>query len=127
MQSSTKSWMRQFSYRKFVNLPVRSTGFINMDNQNLNFGQAIEAAKQGKIVARIGWNGKGMFVYLNRGSSPNENPSIEGVSGDLFDLGDTDTVIRLPNLNMRSATGSTVTGWLASQTDILAEDWVILD
>ena len=39
----------------------------------------------------------------------------------------TGTITRLPNLNMRAATGSTVTGWLASQTDILAEDWVDLD
>ena len=32
--------------------------------ENLNFGQAIEAAKQGKKVARQGWNGSGMFAYI---------------------------------------------------------------
>lgn len=92
----------------------------------MNFGQAVEAAKNGKAVRRSGWNGKGMFVYLNRGSDPTRYSSdelVDGVRGDLFELGDTGTTTRLPNLNMRSATGSTITGWLASQTDILAEDW----
>jgi hypothetical protein len=102
----------------------------------LSFGQAIEALKQGKIVARNGWNGKGMFIFLNKGNiafnSPHVtddtiNGPIEGVSAELFNIGDYGTVTRLPNLNMRAATGSTVTGWLASQTDILSEDWCIVE
>lgn len=100
--------------------------------ENLNFGQAIEAVKKGKRIARQGWNGKGMFVFLNKGSydfpEDEDRPiNIEGVRSYLFDNGDTGTVTRLPNLNMKAATGSTVTGWLASQTDLLAEDWCILD
>ena len=96
----------------------------------INFGQAIEALKQGKSVAREGWNGKGMFIYLNKGSYNfgEKFPSlIDGVNIELFEKGDTGTATRLPNLNLVSATGSTITGWLASQTDILSEDWVILD
>lgn len=97
----------------------------------LNFGQALEALKKGHCIARAGWNGKGMFVSLNKGSSeflsPTRTETIEGVSETLFDLGSTGTITRLPNLNMRAATGSTVTGWLASQTDLLAEDWIDLD
>ena len=100
-------------------------------NNTLNFGQALESLKQGHRIARGGWNGKGMFVGLNKGSSeclsPGRTETIEGVSETLFELGNTGTVTRLPNLNMRAATGSTVTGWLASQTDLLAEDWVDLD
>ena len=105
--------------------------------QNLvTFGDAIAALKQGKRVARQGWNGKGMFVYLNRGSfdyasithlEAYELTAIDGVPKELFDEGDSGTVTRIPNLSMKSATGATVTGWLASQTDILAEDWTILD
>ena len=34
----------------------------------MNFGQAIEALKNGKKVARVGWNGKGMFLYMTTGS-----------------------------------------------------------
>lgn len=101
-------------------------------SEYLPFGAAIEALKQGKRVSREGWNGKGMFVYLNRGSVddsdglPEAPRTIDGVSALLFDLGDRGTVTRLPNINMRSASGSTVTGWLASQTDLLAEDWTVL-
>ena len=94
------------------------------------FGDALAALKEGKRAAREGWNGKGMFIYLNRGSVavlPERDTTIEGISDHLFELGDNGTVTRLPNLNMRAATGSTVTGWLASQTDLLAEDWEILD
>jgi hypothetical protein len=101
-----------------------------MEN-TLTFGQALEALKQGHCIARSGWNGKGMFVCLNKGSSeilsPDRSGTVEGVSETLFDLGMTGTVTRLPNLNMRAATGSTVTGWLASQTDMLAEDWEVVE
>lgn len=102
----------------------------------MNFGEAIEALKLGSRVAREGWNGKKMFIYLNKGSvdvaahhrenRESENFFVEGIKFDLFEAGDNGTVTRLPNLNMKVATGSTVTGWLASQTDILAEDWSIL-
>lgn len=102
----------------------------------MNFGQAIEGLKEGKSVSRNGWNGKGMFIYLNKGSHDFHSkdginvdiiPQIDGVSVTLFEGGDTGTVTRLPNLNMKSATGSTVTGWLPSQTDLLAEDWGIVE
>ncbi|CDX54545.1 conserved hypothetical protein [Mesorhizobium plurifarium] len=106
----------------------------------MNFGQALDALKEGKRVSRSGWNGKGMFIYLQSGSFDHEllgfqpgakpmvgHPStIDGVSLGLFEAGDKGTVTRLPNLNMRSATGATVTGWLASQTDMLAEDWDVV-
>lgn len=100
---------------------------------NLTFGQALEALKDGKSVAREGWNGKGMFIYLNGGSSdiPVEKEAqpfrIDGIPNRLFSAGDIGTTTRLPNINMRAVSGSIVTGWLASQTDMLAEDWCIID
>ena len=96
----------------------------------MNFGQAIEALKEGKRVAREGWNGKEMFIYLNYGSKEtpvNEGELIDGIKSNLFFQGDKDTVTRLPNINMKSASGSIATGWLAYQTDMLSEDWVIID
>ena len=98
----------------------------------ITFGEAIEALKEGKCVARNGWNGKNMYIYLNKGNVA-KNPEcdlevteIDGIPVELFENGDVGTITRLPNLNMRAASGSIVTGWLASQTDILAEDWIIL-
>lgn len=97
---------------------------------NISFSEALIYLKQGHRIARAGWNGKGMFIYLNKGSSellsPDRSLTIEGISETLFELGDAVTVTRLPNINMRTATGSTVTGWLASQTDMLADDWQLL-
>lgn len=92
------------------------------------FDWAIQCLKKGHAVKRAGWNGRGMCIFLNKGSvdfRPNDTipPRIDGVPRALFENGDHGTVTRLPNLNMRTASGSTVTGWLASQTDILAEDW----
>jgi hypothetical protein len=95
----------------------------------MNFGQAIEALKQGEAVQRAGWNGKGMSVWLNKGIVDSNAPNsshIDGVPAKLFEQGLEGVVTRLPNINMTSASGATVTGWLASQTDILAEDWQVV-
>jgi hypothetical protein len=116
---------------KYLNdiLKTRRTE-IHFNKTNMNFGQAIEALKSGQVVARQGWNGKGMYLTLNRGSiaadTMTDGVTIDGVAFNLFDQGDQGTVTRLPNINMRTATGSIVTGWLASQTDMLAEDWCLL-
>lgn len=92
----------------------------------MNFGQAIEAMKAGQRVSRAGWNGKAMFVYLQKGSKPDVHPgAYGGVMDHLFEYGNRGTSVRMPNINMRAADGSIVTGWLASQTDMLAEDWGI--
>lgn len=97
----------------------------------MTFGDAMHMLKTGAAprVAREGWNGKGMFIYLNEGSVDRRNPTgthIDGVSEHLFHSGDRGTGTRLPNINMRSASGATVTGWLASQADMLADDWTVV-
>lgn len=102
-------------------------------NEFLTFGEAIEAAKQGLAIARIGWNGKNMCVYIKKGNDStsfvNKDGTVEypsGIKGDLFEVGDTGTIRRLPCLCMKTADGSILEGWLASQSDILAEDWVTI-
>lgn len=79
----------------------------------LNFGQAIQALKNGYKAARLGWNGKGIFIDLQ---VPDENSKM--TSPYIF-IDTTGLQTEKPN-----APKSRVP-WLASQTDMLAEDWVI--
>ena len=68
----------------------------------MNFGQAIEAAKEGKKIQRQGWNGKDMWVVLM--------PELK----------------LPPYFAMWTADKKWLPGWLASQTDMLADDWQII-
>lgn len=105
-----------------------------MDNEiEYGFEDALKELKAGACVAREGWNGKGMYIWLEKGSSERRieeedrtSETINKVGAEHFQLGDTGTVTRMPHLCMRAADGSIVTGWLASQTDLLAEDWVLV-
>jgi hypothetical protein len=93
---------------------------------NMTFGMAIEAMKQGKKVARAGWNGKGMYVWIMPGSTVKDCKII--TDPHLKAIDEAEGEIRfLGSVRMRTATGDVLTGWLASQTDMLSEDWVIVD
>jgi len=95
------------------------------------FDQAIREVKAGKQIQRAGWNGKGMFVFIELGSFSKEDPAnmekILGVSAELFTFGPAGSSTRMPCLCLHAANGETVTGWLASQTDMLAEDWSVVE
>lgn len=79
----------------------------------LNFGQAIELLKAGACVARLGWNGKGMYLaYIPGGTT--EQPNVNGGKA----------IEAMPWIGMKTADNKFVP-WLASQTDMLAEDWVL--
>lgn len=94
----------------------------------MNFGQAIEALKSGKKVARDGWNGKGMFIYLVGGSIvPFEKLRNEAANHLNHENVPFDDVCINAHIDMKAADGTIVVGWLASQTDMLAEDWQIVD
>lgn len=94
---------------------------------NLNFGQAIEAMKAGKRVSRAGWNGKGMWVALTPGSTfAPEHAKPGHAAYHRAQENPAEDVRLLPHIDMRAADGSMVIGWLASQTDMLAEDWTIV-
>ena len=79
----------------------------------MDFGEAIKALKEGKKVARKGWNGKGMYLYLADGEL-----LTDAIGDDSFSF--TDSVV------MKTADDKYCIGWLASQTDMLAEDWEIV-
>jgi len=76
----------------------------------MNFGAAIEAIKNRSRVARVGWNGKNMWIVLIHAG----NASFNGL--DMQDC-----------IGMRTATGDMQPGWLASQADMLAEDWAVVE
>ena len=92
----------------------------------MDFGLAIRALKQGRTVARAGWNGKGMWLALSPG-----NPALEagkfwaGPNRDYAEQNGGAAPV-LPCITMKTATGEILMGWLASQTDMLAEDWEIV-
>lgn len=91
----------------------------------MTFGMAVEAMKRGAKVARKGWNGKGMYIWVMPGSAIKNCPNIS--DPHLAEIDKAEGEIRfLGSIRMRTATGDVLTGWLASQTDMLAEDWEIV-
>jgi len=77
----------------------------------MNFGQALEALKCGAKVARSGWNGKGIFIELQ---TPDTNSKM------------TSPYIYIDTTGLQTdntAAPKSCVPWLASQTDMLAEDW----
>lgn len=93
----------------------------------LTFGEAIEALKKGKRVTRQGWNGNNMFLFLlPPGTVPTRaihDPTLrevieQEIGGESFEA--------LGSIRMFTADKKILTGWLASQTDMLSEDWLVL-
>lgn len=104
------------------------------DGEPGTFGQAIESLKKGKLVARTGWNGKGMFLFMRPGDKLDDKFIVNNVKSlpisvkmyinnkSSFDS----STIFTPYICMKAADDTIVNGWLASQTDMLSEDWVLV-
>ena len=113
--------------------------------ENLSLGAALEVAKAGGRIARQGWNGKGMFVFMRPADELNVEFVVDKVKslpqsvkdyylqdiinekGERVPVKETDTVKFTAYLCMKAADGTIVNGWLASQTDMLSNDWCALD
>lgn len=89
----------------------------------MTFGEAIEAAKANNKVARKGWNGKGMFIAYMPGVTIPEG-LVNGRTKTFVPTGDLQV---LPYFAMKTADGKWLPGWLASQTDMLATDWEVVE
>lgn len=87
----------------------------------LTFGQAIEAAKAGKRVARAGWNGSGQFAYIVPAAS---YPAQTGAAKAHF--GENGMVPYREYWALKTAQNDVAT-WAPSSSDSLASDWMILD
>lgn len=91
----------------------------------MNFGDVIRAMKTdpSRRFAREGWNGKRMHIYLTPGKildARDWDDPEDLTEGEMeFEI-----VKILPHIDMLAANGSRVIGWLASQTDMLADDWM---
>ena len=95
-----------------------------------DFGHAIKLLKEGRLVAREGWNGKGMFIFMRRESYICEEclETLRSVPDDfkewVYNHPSESGDIKFGSfLCMKAADGTIVNGWLASQTDMLANDW----
>ncbi|KAA3526192.1 DUF2829 domain-containing protein [Agrobacterium vitis] len=101
---------------------------------NMSFGHALVALKDGKKVARAGWNGKDMWLSLS--CQPNGDAiagSREIAAENFWSRNNSEyarlnggSAVVLPCITMKTATGEILMGWLASQTDMLADDWQIV-
>lgn len=87
----------------------------------MNFGKALEALKGGNKVARAGWNGKGMFLYY---VPENRYEALTDAAKQI--AGEDGKVEYGAYIAMKTAQGNVVP-WLASQTDMLAEDWQVVE
>lgn len=93
----------------------------------MDFGRALQALKEGYRVSRSGWNGKGMWICLVPGIENAGPDQLFGPQIPLAIVNGNRGVRVCPRIDMRAADGSVVIGWLASQTDMLAEDWDIIE
>ena len=97
--------------------------------EGMTFGMAIEALKKGHKVARRGWNGKGMFLWLKPATIVKAEwckdemlrEIVESNGGEILGLG---TIC----MYTHDSTGrkAVLSGWLASQSDMLYDDWEIV-
>jgi len=86
----------------------------------MNFSDALTAVKLGHKISRGGWNGKGMFLFLVPGST------FEVNRAPLLGIYPKGTKVQYrAHIDMKTATGEIVP-WVASQTDLLADDWEVV-
>ena len=87
--------------------------------EDMTFGDALEALKDGARISRKGWNGKNMYVFLAHEPDFVTDADISAFDGKDVEVGDV--------LVMKTAQDTFQLGWLATQADILAEDWYIVE
>lgn len=94
-----------------------------MEQELITFGKAITALKNGKCVARQGWNGKNMYLF--QATILNFETLDRDTMARVYKDVDQDKQVT-KTIVMKTATDDLCFGWLASQSDIVATDWTIL-
>lgn len=118
LNSTVKNDLRHRGYITWMHADKFRAQFQSLDQ--LSFSHALEALKNKLMVARKGWNGKNMFLFLVQGSTfqVNREP-LQSI------LGEGTQVNYHGHIDMKTADG-TVVPWVASQTDLLANDWMVV-
>jgi hypothetical protein len=109
------------NYRSWSPKDVFEKAYQPLDK--LSFGHAVIAMKNGHRVSRAGWNGKGMFLYYVPAAS---YPAQRNTNSAMVGYYDNDMVPYRDYIAMKTAQNDVVP-WVASQTDILADDWCVVD
>ncbi len=92
----------------------------------MNFGDAIKALKEGRKVARKGWNGKNMYLWLKPATIIKSEWCKDPMLKEIVDANNGEAEA-LGTICMKTADNKILTGWLASQTDMLSEDWTVVE
>lgn len=110
-------------------MPVNE-GVAYRQTSGLHFGQALNCLKNGEKVAREGWNGKGMWIVLmpelNLPPHNSQSPGAKVNDRTAKHIGADTPLHSQPYIAMWTAQGTWQPGWLASQADLLAEDWSVV-
>jgi len=92
----------------------------------MTFGLALDAMKSGKKVARVGWNGNGQWICWAEGNPALPADQFWNPHTNAFALTNGGTAVVLPYFILKNAQGQIMMGWAPSQSDAMAEDWVIV-
>ena len=100
--------------------------------ENMNFGHAIEALKEGKAVCRKGWNGKGMFVVKQipcklEGLLINRIQSLPESAKKLLFQQEGVPVLEYTNQMLIINSSGRADSWVPSSSDVFAEDWMVVE
>lgn len=95
---------------------------------DMTFGQALDALKVGQKASRRNWKGKGQYIYVTKGSNipcchlkADTRKMLDG----LFD--NDDTVSIMSHIDLKNAQNQLTIGWAPTQTDMLSNDWYIVE
>ena len=94
--------------------PVEANTPEATPNTRLSFGVALQVLKKGGRCAREGWNGKGQYIYMTKGS----NVTCRYLKDDSVEI--------MPRIDMKNAQNQLIIGWAPTQTDMLSNDWYIV-
>lgn len=101
---------------------------LTVSDTGLSFGDALLALKLGQRVCRAGWNGKGAWLAMSGviGGRRVDADKFWSPHNEAFARENGGSATVLPCITMKTATGEILMGWLASQTDMLADDWMVV-